>query len=75
MCWTSLYGHASFMHTALHSALCFTIERVVQYGSNKVFFWGVNEGQVTLFSFPKEASTRQKLMRSCFLWIFSMWIY
>ncbi len=79
-CWTSLYGHASLgtqrcacplpdsTQTLLHSALCFKdyCQHFVRDGVNKEFF-GVNEGKLTIISFPKEARTGQKLKRSCFL--------
>ncbi len=79
-CWTFLYGHTSTCtqrcacplphsaQTLLHSALCFMdyCQHFVQYGSNKVFFQ-VNEGQLTLLNFPKEAMKRQKLRVFLFL--------
>ncbi len=48
--------------TLLHSALCYMdyCQHFVRDGSNKVFFQ-VNDGQLNLLNFPKEASTRQKL--------------
>ncbi len=53
-------------HCALLSA-GLRCQEFVQNGSNKVPFWGVNEEQLTLFRFPEEASTRQKLIVLLFL--------
>ncbi len=36
-------------------------QHLVQNGSNNFFFFRVNEGQLTLLNFPKEARTRKKL--------------
>ncbi len=55
--------------TPLRSALCFTdyCQHFVPDDSNKGFFGGVNKRQLTLLSFPTEASTRQKLTAFLFL--------
>ncbi len=81
-CWISLYGHAQACQLPAHKAvpsllllcsdtlhLCSLLHRLLKMFEMALIKWGVfwvNEEKLALFSFPKEAKTRQKLLAFLF---------